>query len=128
MFSSYAHARGCGIDFKHFTIDTRDIPLIQRDFSHLVLYSKLLDEQFRQKYGSKLLYSNATASRIAAERYRYHDEVDIAKVLLSPIWQAKLNEWIDTEIILHKAKCKEIHNAGPYRYKPSPNSVLNISA
>ena len=136
LFSAYANARGCKVDFKHISIDVRDIPLIQRDLSHFIEYSNLLDEQFRERYGSLMMYSNTNATRIATAKHRIFEDIDIPLLLLNPIWQDRLNKWMDKEIILHKATCEEVQYGGsgtgsgasgsgkePYRYRPSGGSV-----
>lgn len=81
------------------------IPTIPINLSHMVKYSILLDEEFRNKYGHLLLYSNKTATIEAIHKNEILNELDWKHILLNEKWVHKFDDTLKYQIKTDKAKC-----------------------
>jgi hypothetical protein len=120
LFHSFAFSRGCKCDFEAFKkdIDLSFVPMHKQDLSHLVLYSKLLDQEFRRKY-KVTMYSDPEATVRAIENHLDYEDVDTQRILLDEAWHRKFEDALKSQVASGSAKC-DIHS----KHKQDPASGL----
>lgn len=108
LFKLFCDQRGCNCNVIMFQkeLNHTEIPKVSINLSHLIKYSNLLDDEFRNLYKPLILYNNKTATLEKLKKYEVFEEVDIKNILFNNNkWYKKFDETLKKQLKLEIAKC-----------------------